>query len=125
LADDPRFSTIEARTRNIDQVYGWIDERMKTRTTAEWKERLDAADVPNGVVNDLMSVVREPYLAEVGFFQPVDHPTEGRLTTTPFPVSFSDTKLDHNRPTANLGEHTEAVLQELGYSEEEITAIRG
>jgi crotonobetainyl-CoA:carnitine CoA-transferase CaiB-like acyl-CoA transferase len=124
LADDPRFQTIAARTTNIDELYTWLAERMKTRSTAEWRAALDAADVPNGAVNDLMGVVRDPYLNEAGFFQEIDHPTEGRLTTMPFPVSFSDTPIEQNLPPARLGEHTEATLSELGYSAEEIAAIR-
>jgi crotonobetainyl-CoA:carnitine CoA-transferase CaiB-like acyl-CoA transferase len=124
LADDPRFATIAERTANIDELYTWLAERMKARSTAEWRVALDAADVPNGAVNDLMGVVRDPYLNEAGFFQEIDHPTEGRLTTMPYPVSFSDTKPDQNLPPARLGEHTEVVLGELGYGAEEIAAIR-
>jgi len=124
LADDPRFATLERRTANIDALYTWLAGVMRTRSTAEWRQRLDAADVPNGAVNDLMGVVRDPYLNTAGFFQPLDHPSEGRLVTMPFPVSFSETKLDQNLPPARLGEHTEAVLGGLGYSAQEIAAIR-
>jgi len=124
LADDKRFNSIAARTANIDELYGWLAGVLKTRSTAEWKARLDAADVPNGGVNGLMGVVRDPYLREAGFFQPLDHPTEGRLTTMPFPVSFSETAPDQNLPPAHLGEHTEVVLSELGFSATEIAAIR-
>jgi crotonobetainyl-CoA:carnitine CoA-transferase CaiB-like acyl-CoA transferase len=123
LAADPRFDTIEHRTKNINELYTWLAGVMKTRSTAEWKARLDAADVPNGAVNDLIGVMRDPYLNEAGFFQPLDHPSEGRLTTMPFPVAFSETRLDQNLPPARLGEHTEAVLDELGYSAEEMKEI--
>jgi crotonobetainyl-CoA:carnitine CoA-transferase CaiB-like acyl-CoA transferase len=125
LADDPRFCSIAARTANIDTLYGWLAERMKTRSTAEWRARLDRFDVPNGGLNDLMGVVRDPYLNESGFFQPLDHPTEGRLVTMPFPVSFSETPLGQNLPPARLGEHTETVLSELGYGAAEIADIAG
>jgi len=123
FADDPRFDNIEHRTQNINELYTWLAGVMQTRSTAQWKARLDAADVPNGAVNDLMGVVHDPYLNEAGFFQEIDHPSEGRLTTMPFPVSFSDTKLDQNQPPARLGEHTNAVLAELGYDSEEIAEI--
>jgi crotonobetainyl-CoA:carnitine CoA-transferase CaiB-like acyl-CoA transferase len=125
LADDTRFSTIAARTANINELYTWLAGVMKTKSTADWRARLDAADVPNGGVNDLLGVVRDPYLYDAGFFQTLDHPSEGRLTTMPFPVSFSATSLDQNLPPARLGEHTEAVLGELGFSAEEIAKIVG
>jgi crotonobetainyl-CoA:carnitine CoA-transferase CaiB-like acyl-CoA transferase len=124
LADDPRFATIAARTANINELYTWLAGVMKTRSTADWKARLDAADVPNGGVNDLMGVVRDPYLNDAGFFQPLAHPSEGRLTTMPFPVAFSETPLKQNLPPARLGEHTETILGELGFSADEIAAIR-
>jgi crotonobetainyl-CoA:carnitine CoA-transferase CaiB-like acyl-CoA transferase len=125
LADDPRFDTIAHRTANIDELYNWLAGVMETRSTAEWRERLDAADVPNGGVNDLTGVVNDPYLNEAGFFRPLDHPTEGRLTTMPFPVSFSETGLTQNQPSPRLGEHTAAILSELGYDAEQIAEIGG
>jgi crotonobetainyl-CoA:carnitine CoA-transferase CaiB-like acyl-CoA transferase len=125
LADDPRFDTIAHRTANIDALYNWLSDTIKTRSSTEWKKRFDEADVPNGGVNDLMGVVRDPYLNEAGFFQPLDHPTEGRLTTMPFPVSFSQTGLTQNRPPPGLGEHTAAILAELGYDPNAIAEISG
>ena len=56
MIEDPRFCSIPTRTANIDALYTILGERMRRRSTAEWRERLDAADVPNGVVNDMMAV---------------------------------------------------------------------
>jgi crotonobetainyl-CoA:carnitine CoA-transferase CaiB-like acyl-CoA transferase len=123
LADDARFRTIEGRTAHIDELYTVLAECMLTRTTAEWRERLDAFDVPNGGVNDLPGLVADRYLNETGFFVSFDHPSEGRTVTMAIPVEFSGTPGDIRLPAPRLGEHNNEILRELGYSAEEIDAI--
>src|SRR5712692_5712997 len=112
LADDPRFSTIERRTANIDELYTLLADRMRRRTTAEWRARLDAFDVPNGVVNDLPGLLDNPYLRETGFFQRVEHPSEGPLVTTAIPVSFSGSPGSLRLSPPRLGEHNAEILGE-------------
>jgi len=124
LADDERFSTLARRTDNIGELYEIVIESMRLRTTAEWRERLDRFDVPNGVVTDLEGLLADPYLAETGFFERVEHPTEGKMLTTAVPVMFSGSPGDNFRlPPPRLGEHTRSVLSELGYSDSEIDGI--
>jgi crotonobetainyl-CoA:carnitine CoA-transferase CaiB-like acyl-CoA transferase len=97
---------------------------MRRRTTAEWRERLDAFDVPNGVVTDLEGLLVDPYLADIGFFERVEHPSEGKMLTTAVPVMFSSSPGDSFRlPPPRLGEHTRSVLGELGLSDTEIDEI--
>ena len=124
LADDERFSTLARRTDNIGELYEIVIDRMRQRTTAEWRERLDTFDVPNGVVTDLEGLLADPYLAETGFFERVEHPSEGKMVTTAVPVMFSGTPGDSFRlPPPRLGEHTRSVLSELGYSDAETDEI--
>ena len=126
LADDERFSTLTRRTDNIDELYGIVIERIRLRTTAEWRERLDSFDVPNGVVASLEGLLADPYLNDVGFFDQVEHPSEGKMLTTAIPVMFSGSPGDSFRlPPPRLGEHTRSVLGELGYSDAAIDRHHG
>src|SRR5579875_592229 len=65
LAADARFATIARRTDNIGELYALVGEQLRRRTTAEWRRRLDAFDVPNGVVHSLEDLLAEPYLREI------------------------------------------------------------
>ena len=124
LADEERFCTLDRRTDNIDELYALIVERMRRRTTAEWRERLDHFDVHNGVVTNLGGLLADRYLTESGFFEPVEHPSEGKMLTPAIPVAFSATPGECFRlPPPRLGEHTREVLAGLGYSDADIEKI--
>ncbi len=124
LADDERFCTLDRRTANIDELYAILVECMRRRTTAEWRERLDMFDVPNGIVTDLAGLLADPYLGETGFFEPVEHPSEGKMLTTAVPVAFSGTPGESFRlPPPRLGQHTRMVLSEVGFSNAEIDDV--
>jgi crotonobetainyl-CoA:carnitine CoA-transferase CaiB-like acyl-CoA transferase len=123
LIDDERFATISARAENIDAVYAILTEAMPERPTAKWCAILDAADIPNGAVNTLEDLLEDKYLQETGFFQPIEHSTEGPMITPAIPVEFDGTPASIRALAPKLGEHTEAVLREAGLTECEIAAV--
>ena len=79
--------------------------------------------MPTIVVNTLEDLTRDPHLQAVGFWQEVDHPTEGRLRMTRFPMTFSETPADVRRLQPRLGEHSVEVLREAGYSQADIDSM--
>jgi crotonobetainyl-CoA:carnitine CoA-transferase CaiB-like acyl-CoA transferase len=123
LAQDPRFATIDARTQNIEALYSILETQVKGRSTAEWRERFDAADIPNGPVNSLEDLFADPYLNESGFWRRNSHPTEGAYIDTAVPNYFSRSPGGVRRLPPKLGEHTREVLAEAGLSSQEIDQL--
>ena len=120
---DPRFSSQEARSRNIGEVYAFVAENMLARTSAEWLRLLKEADIPVAPLHSVDDIIDDPHLAESGFFVMAGHPTEGRVRMMAAPGTWSRTPPDALRPAPRLGEHSVEVLREAGYADAEISAL--
>ena len=124
LARDPRFSTHSARAANIDEVYAEVARLMRTRTTAQWRALLDAADVPNMPMNSPEDLLVNPQLRATGFVSDTVHPTEGPMHTLAHPTKWSATPPARGfSPAPRLGEHTRQLLEEAGYTPERINTM--
>ena len=125
LKSDPRFWPHAARAANTEVVTGFVAEEMLKRTSAEWLDLLLAGDIPVMQLNTIETLLDDPHLADVGFFQTMEHPTEGAVKVTRCPSTFSahETSIRHHAPA--LGEHTAQILAEAGLGEAEIAAAMG
>jgi crotonobetainyl-CoA:carnitine CoA-transferase CaiB-like acyl-CoA transferase len=119
----PEFATQEARSRNYVGAYAMVAEEMKTRSTAFWIEALERADIPVQRMNSIDDIVADPHLNAIGYLQPVDHPSEGRIKTLAVPSEWSESKPEYRRHAPRLGEHTREVLREAGLSDQTIASL--
>jgi len=120
LADDPRFIDMKTRLENIDDTYVTTGAIIATRTTQEWLELYGDTNVPMMMVNSPDDLITDPHLVESGFWQEMEHPTEGTLRMASPPMNLSKTPASIRRLPPRLGEHTGEILKEAGYSDEQI-----
>lgn len=111
---DPRYATALARSEHVAELYRFIEESLQSRTTAEWAEAFAEAEIPFALVNSFERLLDDPHLKAIGFWQFVEHPTEGPIRTAGIPVKFSKTPGSIRRYAPNVGEHSEEILRELG-----------
>jgi crotonobetainyl-CoA:carnitine CoA-transferase CaiB-like acyl-CoA transferase len=123
MIQDEKYRSQEARSRNYDEAYAFVAEQMKTRTTAEWIEALERADIPVQRMNSLEDIVADPHLAATGFWHFVEHPTEGRIRSMAVPSEWSESAPGYRRHAPRLGEHTREALREAGLSEAQVAAL--
>ena len=123
ILSQPEFSTHEARSRNYDNANAMVAEELKKRTTAEWVEAFERADIPVQRMNSLDDIVADPHLAAIGYLRAVEHPTEGRIKSLAVPSEWSESAPEYRRHAPRLGEHTREVLREAGLSDEQITLL--
>jgi crotonobetainyl-CoA:carnitine CoA-transferase CaiB-like acyl-CoA transferase len=113
LAADPRFATNAERIANRDALVPQLERIFRTRTVADWLERLRGAEVPAAPVNSLDGAFAEPPVAEREMIVEYDHPDVGRVRMPGNPIKMSEASGTPSRPAPRLGEHTDAVLSEL------------
>ncbi|MGH9061185.1 MAG: CaiB/BaiF CoA transferase family protein, partial [Acidimicrobiales bacterium] len=123
LADDERFRTNPLRVEHRDALIPLIEKAMSARPTGEWVRLLDEVGVPVGPIQTVEEVLHDPQVLARGMISQLEHPTAGTLWTIGCPVRLSATPPAVRTPPPLLGQHTDDVLAELGFSAATIAAL--
>jgi formyl-CoA transferase len=121
--DDPKFNTPEAREKVKEEIYAAIEAYTITREKMHIVEELGKLGVPCGPVLSMKEIAEDESLRKCGTIVEVDQPGRGKFLTIGCPPKFSS-YTPEVKPAPALGEHTDEVLKEIGYTPEEIQALR-
>jgi crotonobetainyl-CoA:carnitine CoA-transferase CaiB-like acyl-CoA transferase len=124
IVDHPDFRSNADRVRNRPQTLAHVQAALAYRTVAHWHETLSRAGIPCSPINSLAQLLAHPHTAASGIILDYDHPKGGALKAVGQPVRFDGEPPKPGLPPPDLGQHTDKVLAEIGFSAGEIAALR-
>ncbi len=123
LGEDPRFSDNRQRMEHRHALEECLNAVFKTRTTADWLARMEQGGLPAGPVLTIRQMQQDPQAMARDMVVDLEHPVAGPVQTLGLPVKFSSTPGGVRDPAPLLGQHTRAVLAEVGYDATQIDAL--
>ena len=124
LENDPKFNTVEARHANAKELVAIFDKKFATKTRAEWMQIFKKENVIHTPVQSSTEVFEDPQPLANDYIISVEHPVWGKIKMLGFPWTFHETPASVRREAPVLGQHTEEILLELGYTWDDITKLK-
>jgi crotonobetainyl-CoA:carnitine CoA-transferase CaiB-like acyl-CoA transferase len=124
LKADPRFAQRDKRKANRHELTPLLETKLKTRATEEWVAALNRVGVPAGAIPTLQEALASEQVAHRGSLRPIEVPGIGELKLFTLTARFGKTPGEITSPPPRLGQDTDAVLEEAGYSRHDIEQFR-
>lgn len=124
IAEHESYKTNEERVKNRSQIAEIIEERLKLKTVNEWTKMFQENNIPCGPINTMDKVFEDPQILAREMVVNMNHPEAGEIKLVGSPIKLSRTKVKYEKHPPLPGEHTEELLQEIGYSLLEIEQLK-
>lgn len=123
FSDNPDYQTMVGRRQHREQITKELDRIFLEHTTDEWLERL-RGKVPVAPINNLAGALTNPFALQRGMVQIAEHPSRPDMRVVSNPIKWNGHRVPSKRGPHTIGEHTNAVLQDFGFSPKEIMELQ-
>ena len=119
LLNEKKFYANTDRMENLEELQANLNKTFRSKPTAEWLKILEQAGVPCGPVYNMEQAYNDPQVLSRDMLVEIEHPVAGLIKNIGIPVKLSDTPGSIRRPAPSLGQHTDEILAQFGYTQQE------